>query len=159
MILGFKQEINSKPTYFAEKIWSMLITNNLSSKDEFYYYSNNMKLISDYSIHKPKLHTIRKDESDRWHKGCLIHPVYNHRQKNQFQFTSTFKCLGTQKIEIKYHLQEELDYQPIIYIDGIEYHETEQLAINDGFDCINDFFAWFNTDFTGKIIHFTNLKY
>jgi len=35
----------------------------------------------------------------------------------------------------------------------------EQLAINDGFDCIDDFFAWFNTDFTGKIIWFVDKKY
>lgn len=35
----------------------------------------------------------------------------------------------------------------------------EKIAINDGFDSVDDFFSWFKDDFTGKIIHWTNLKY
>jgi len=33
------------------------------------------------------------------------------------------------------------------------------LAKNDGFEGIEDFFKWFNEDFKGKIIHWTNYKY
>lgn len=53
------------------------------------------------------------------------------------------------------------DYIPTVIIDNkkLSYSEMEQLAINDGFDCIDDFFAWFNTDFTGKIIWFVDKKY
>ena len=33
------------------------------------------------------------------------------------------------------------------------------LAKNDGFDSVDDFFKWFDKDFNGKIIHWTNKKY
>ena len=35
----------------------------------------------------------------------------------------------------------------------------KQLAINDGFVSENEFFEFFSSDFKGKIIHWTNLKY
>lgn len=34
-----------------------------------------------------------------------------------------------------------------------------KLAINDGFESIDDFFNYFNEDTTGKIIHWTDLEY
>ena len=34
-----------------------------------------------------------------------------------------------------------------------------QLAINDGFESLKHFFEYFNEDFEGKIIHWTDLKY
>ncbi|MBD8349370.1 hypothetical protein [Dysgonomonas sp. HGC4] len=37
--------------------------------------------------------------------------------------------------------------------------EINTLAKNDGFDSTHDFFRWFNQDFKGKIIHWTDLKY
>ena len=33
------------------------------------------------------------------------------------------------------------------------------LAQNDGFDCEEEFFAYFNKAYTGKIIHWTDYKY
>ena len=33
------------------------------------------------------------------------------------------------------------------------------LVQNDGFASISDFFKFFNKDYTGKIIHWTDLKY
>lgn len=48
-----------------------------------------------------------------------------------------------------------------VTIDGrvLSVEEINTLAKNDGFDSTHDFFRWFNKSFTGKIIHWTNLKY
>jgi hypothetical protein len=35
----------------------------------------------------------------------------------------------------------------------------EVIARHDGFDSVNDFLDWFSEDFTGKLIHWTDLKY
>jgi hypothetical protein len=39
--------------------------------------------------------------------------------------------------------------------------EIEDLAINDGFDDVADFWAWFDqySPFSGKLIHWTGLRY
>lgn len=37
--------------------------------------------------------------------------------------------------------------------------QIEELAMNDGFESVDQFFAWFNKDWKGKIIHWTDLKY
>jgi len=102
-----------------------------------------------------KIHTIREDKTNRWYKGRLIHfwagnprNVKNH----PYQFKEG-KCKSTQKIEIK---------NKCIYIDNREKllsDKVKLLAIQDGFDSVNEFFEWFNKDFTGKIIHWTNFKY
>ena len=36
---------------------------------------------------------------------------------------------------------------------------VENIARNDGFDSINEFFDFFDKDFSGKIIHWTDKKY
>lgn len=116
MILGFKQEINGKPTHFLEKIWlafdnDLIITNESKLLFKLALYDRIGNKYGDLSYaelapkYYPKLHTIRKDENDQWKVGNKIHAVYNHRQKGrQYQFVPTFKCLGTQKIEIKWQI-------------------------------------------------------
>jgi len=39
------------------------------------------------------------------------------------------------------------------------YDYLKTLARNDGFESVDDFFKWFNADFQGKIIHWTDFKY
>lgn len=48
-----------------------------------------------------------------------------------------------------------------VTIDGrvLSVGEINTLAKNDGFNNTHDFFRWFNKSFTGKIIHWTDLKY
>ena len=86
--------------------------------------------------------------------------VFN-RTKNRFQFAPVLECKAVQEIQIVYDLQEECDYARSVYVDGDELYEKEieKLALNDGFDSIPHFFQWFNDDFKGKIIHWTELKY
>jgi len=100
-----------------------------------------------------KLHTIRGDESDRWKEGRKIHFSTGARTSNYNCFMEG-ECTGIQKIEIKDRriwVDDEL-----LLID-----EREYLAYNDGFDDIEDFWAWFDqySPFVGKIIQWTDLRY
>jgi hypothetical protein len=110
-----------------------------------------------------KIHTIRHDVSNRWKVGKLIHFVINNRTPDRFQFAPVMKCTGVQAIQIKYWYngKDEKFNAPSVYIDDKELNatEVETLALNDGFNCKADFFDYFNTDFTGKLIHWTDKKY
>lgn len=116
-----------------------------------------------------KVHTLRYDPSDRWKSGNLIHPVIHNRTPKRFQFAPTTKCMGTQQIVISHY-----EGYVKICIDGkifgeVFHHglddiyqftnDVEILALNDGFESLEQFFKWFNKDFTGKIIHWTDLNY
>lgn len=100
-----------------------------------------------------KLHTIRWDEKERWKKGNKIHFSTGARSSNYNCFKEGV-CTGTQKIEI-------IDRNVSIDDHWLDTVEIEDLAVNDGFDSINDFWAWFDqyNPFIGKIIHWSNLRY
>jgi len=184
MTLPFKTQINDKPTYFVEKIWKGLETivpsyNRVAMEYDYAYRDKfNLDLYPTYFTenYNPKLHTIREDPHNRWKVGNNIHFVINNRSPNRFQFAPVVECKSVQSIIFVYH-----DGNPTVYLgdthesempfyfkgfdeeDGqyICYGENQmlQLAQNDGFDSIADFFAYFNKNFRGKIIHWTNLKY
>lgn len=100
-----------------------------------------------------KLHTIRWDQHNRWKEGMKIHFSTGSRTSNYNCFKEGV-CTGIQKIEIK---------DRKVYVEGKELSidKLEWLSINDGFDNIEDFWAWFDqySPFTGKIIHWTELRY
>lgn len=151
-------------TLFPEKI-----VESIKGIYDFYYYDYldgeeplGMKADDEWpsiEVVHPKKHTIRADNGNRWKEGSLIHPVINNRTPQRFQFAPTIKCKGVQKIEILHGLKRE--NHAFVKVDDKVLHqsEIEILAINDGFDSVEQFFQWFNTDFTGKIIHWTDLKY
>ncbi len=170
MILSFSTRFpNGKPTYFIQKIWNGFIDQNvlngILARGFFSEYTEkfNSNWDTKEGLH-PKITTIRKDEHNRWKPGMKIHFVINNRSKNFFQFAPVIDCKSVQKIEIEY---TNFSKDPIIVIDGTHFynekigidHGVKQLAQNDGFDSVDDFFEYFNTDFTGKIIHWTDLKY
>lgn len=107
-----------------------------------------------------KKHTIREDKHDRWKAGMVIHFATGVRTKLYEQFKEG-KCKSVQTIRIDH------DYIPLIghcisvFIDdrSLPPDEILKLAKNDGFEDTSEFFNWFNKDFTGKIIHWTELKY
>lgn len=106
-----------------------------------------------------KIHTIRQDKPDRWKEGNIIHFATGVRTKYYDNFL-TDRCRSVQTIEIKYGPSEYLnDVQ--IFVDGIlmTTEQMQQIAYNDGFFCLADFQMWFNYDFKGKIIHWTDFKY
>lgn len=153
MILSFKTHINNKPTGFVQKILDNI-----------------------------KIHTIRK--SNRY-TGKQLHMATGVRTKHYNQFNKNIPHLqiGISDQVIKILRCDELPHkmrmaddvcQINVNIDGLVYPtcfkikidtryinttEMKQLAANDGFNSLNDFFNWFNQDYEGFIIHWTNLKY
>jgi len=172
MNIPFKQEINGKKTYFAEKIWK----NIPNSIDIPYvdFVNLNMEHLKKYCpmlfdmdyILNPKIHTIREQGKFKHLKvGSKIHCIYNNRTKDRFQFAPTFECKGIQKIEI-FNL---CDVQ-FVNIDNkqLTNNEIEKLSINDGFITVFDFWNFFKTkvdiskpisSFKGRVIHFTDFCY
>jgi hypothetical protein len=102
-----------------------------------------------------KLHTIRIDQHNRWKRGMKIHFATGARTSKYNCFKEGL-CTGTQEIEI---------IRRSIYIDdrlvSMKLDAIEWLSDNDGFDCVDDFWWWFDqyAPFKGKIIHWTDLRY
>lgn len=166
--------LSEPKTYFIEKINLGLLQNEkikridyVDSLEEFRAKFNTNWDIKPHLA--PKLHTIRRDEQNRWKEGMNIHFVVNGRTKDRFQFSPVVKCVSVQTIEFKWDYEKSMCW---VFIDGIshttfekrecsiEYGENAiKLAKNDGFESVEDFFKYFNEDFKGKLIHWTNLKY
>lgn len=185
MILPFSTQLNGKPTYFPEKIvtgleHSKIITFDEAehlfatkvvirkSKKETGLFTNTIIKLDGTQCYKTKLHTIREDKTDRWKVGTKIDFFINVRQPSMFRFAPVLPVVSIQQFEIKW--VELTEKYPIILIDNKRFYdgivkldyETNkmlQFAQNDGFDNIEDFFNYFNSDFKGKIIHWTALKY
>lgn len=116
-----------------------------------------------------KIHTIRLDKHNRWHAGKSIQMATGVRTKAYHQFNDDRadikKCISTQKIVIQWYkfttTSGETIVGPMVEIDGksLTALQIHELAVADGFDNIDQFFEWFNTDFEGKIIHWTPKNY
>ncbi len=96
-----------------------------------------------------KIHTIRENKKGRWRKGIILNFVTGSRtpQRNEFKTSS---IISTQEITVN---------GSKVYIEGKLISDIAALAINDGFSNAESFFEWFNGDFEGVIIHWTNYKY
>lgn len=163
MILSFKTQINGKPTYFPEKIL-LSFPDHIWKTEEFGKFLQNGFCIGLYKLFispvffHAKKHSIREDRNDRWKVGNKIHFVINNRTKNYFQFAPIAHVQHIQHIRIFYY-----EGLKAVKIDGrlIAEKEVETLAINDGFDTVEDFWEFFKRKgwFFGKLIHWTDLKY
>ncbi len=167
-------ELARKPNYFVEKILlglfryypiSFVEIRNLYVKNKSRELTSFLEVVA---LEKEgfhfKPHTIREDKHDRWEEGRDIHFVVNNRTKDRFQFAPVIKCTGTQKIEIRHfeeHKEVIVDNETIVYAWNQVYPNPKmnEIAINDGFPSAEAFFNYFNKDFKGKIIHWTDLKY
>lgn len=161
MILPFSQKFpDGTPTYFVEKIINSVKSKNLAHIDVMTIDSKmNHSLLDKFGKLPPKIHTIRRDSKDRWRIGNKIHFVINNRTKDRIQFAPVLIAKGIQSIEItngicKSHRQVVVDGKAPLTDD-----EIHDLAMNDGFPDVEKFWEWFNEDFTGKIIHWTDWKY
>lgn len=165
MILPFSTKINGKANYFVEKIHKGITENfMLSPINPEIHYTSDYNFVAKSKL-SAKYHTIRTDKRDFWRIGRKIDFFINCRQKNMFRFAPVLRVVSTQKIEIKWHVTE--NKKPYWYknatisVDDF-YLNAEQvikLSVNDGFDSVEDFFKYFDKDFIGKIIHWTDLKY
>lgn len=183
MNLPFSTHIDGKPTCFIDKIWAGIWQQFNDDHENDYstwfqkYYDRFDCEIWDYAIAEndnliepiPKIHTIREDKKDRWKVGTNIHFVINNRSKDRFQFAPIIPVKSTQFIKIKYednlpfpwivigNLINWVEFDPNNHFDYIT--QATELAHNDGFNSLDDFLKYFNKDFTGKIIHWTDYKY
>lgn len=121
-------------------------------------------------IYGQKKHTLRQDKKNRWVAGRKIQHAHGVRSK-QYDHFADGECKSIQKIEIT--VSDEFDTDAfimlfsrktkyfIVKIDERQLNNSEiiTLAMNDGFRSLYDFFRWFKKGFSGKIIHFTDLRY
>ena len=171
MLLPFSTNINNKPTYFVEKIWAGFALNQIDTSgvrlehiDRAYYEVFGTSPFDYESDFKPKLHTIRRDVHNRWKQGMLIDYFINARKKNMFRFAPRIHAFSKQRILMTYLPQCGLGFRVSINGRELVEDEVEQLAFNDGFEAVEDFEDYFisqmqENQYSGKIIHWTNLKY
>lgn len=183
MILPFSTQLNGKPTYFVEKIHKAFRLKELNMKaaiDPRIHYTPDYNFFVKNKCHH-KIHTIREDKKERWRPGINIHFFINVRQPNMFRFAPVLPVVSTQKIEFIWKdntenltcLGTSFDKICTIMIDDRFYGDAyffngsvvsssytiPIFANNDGFDTPQELFAYFNKNFKGKIIHWTDLKY
>jgi len=174
MTLSFKTHIDGKPNYFVEKIWGCFILVEDTLQNGFNDRENWFDKCVDFLKLDPlklgvvgvKIHTIRADPKNRWRVSMPIHFVVNNRTPKRFQFAPTIPVKAIQEIYIRWsgvvvyvsidgkHFYDNGTNQPEIFE-----HRMLFLAKNDGFDSVEDFFKYFNTNFKGKIIHWTDFMY
>jgi hypothetical protein len=170
MILGYSTIIDTKETHFVDKIWSGLIQNELAFHEQIKEFQNDylLKTLKELEINievTPKLHTIREDIKNRWKVGAKIDFYINTRKEDMFRFAPILPVVSIQYIMITRNKHGKA----MVFIDGKIFYlqdwSVEQkykmlhFAKNDGFETTEAFFEYFDTDFNGKIIHWTNLKY
>ena len=181
MILGFSTQINNRPTYFFERIWEGLLRFNFDTDIEYQLFLNaHHQQFGEYwdwfpdehtRLTNTKGHTIREDKNNRWHAGTMIDFFINTRQKEMFRFAPVLPVVSVQKIEIKWFtffdkklVRVFIDDEQFesVKIDNSHLQTTgrmEEFAQQDGFDTVTEFFEYFNEDFKGKIIHWTDKRY
>lgn len=166
MTLSFSTQLAGKPPHFVEKIWTAFNLGEGESQLEFnerqewlkkciYSFNLDPLLLAEVGI---KIHTIRADPKNRWRVGMPIHFVVNNRTPQRFQFAPILPVKAIQQIKIRWCQNHE---RMNVYIDGVslESSEIKTLSKNDGFEHIRDFGEYFNSDFDGKIIHWTDFVY
>lgn len=182
MILPFSTQLNGKPTYFVEKIhkcFGLKEINMIAGLDPSLHYPKDYNFVAKDKL-PAKLHTIREDAKERWKPGTMIDFFINCRQKSMFRFAPRIPVVTVQKINIVWYNKKLINNEVEIYIDGSFYaivyfknkvinyvdncvfsdeKKLKALALNDGFDTVEEFLDYFNDNFKGKLIHWTNLKY
>lgn len=126
-----------------------------------------------------KKHTIRKDAHNRWEAENIIHFSTGFNKDDQFLKGI---CTGIQWITIErwsipdrlplekqYYCEKRNKYYSIDVSEGMPLNyltekEMEELAVNDGFDNLEQFFDWFDeyievNGWRGKLIHWSDIRY
>lgn len=146
MNLSFTAEIDGKPSFFKEKILLSLGTVGLPDLN-------------------PKLHTIRRTRAEatgdpkapEWQQGMVIDFCISTAAGQEIPFGPKIRCTGIQNICIC-AIGNSL---PEIHIDGHELDvvQIRELAVNDGFENLEDFLNYFQGNFSGLLIHWTKKRY
>lgn len=168
MKLSFDTEFRHQSNYFMEKIWKSLKNGPEHLEESYFNYLG--RYISkfgkgwdgdDFSdFLEPKRHTIRKDPRNNWRAGNDIEFIIGKDTPDEFQFAPSVKCLSVQRIHID-HSGLINEAGPAVFIDYqlLDRASLARLAVNDGFATIDDFFLYFDEEFSGNLIHWTSLHY
>jgi hypothetical protein len=112
-------------------------------------------------IDMSKIHSIRKGE--RWRKGMSIQHFAKVRRPDMYKFMPDRICTGTQPIFITFN---GYDFEVTVAGRLVFLETMFQLAKNDGFDSVDKFQRFFtndfkdqNVEFSGQIVHWTDLRY
>ena len=110
---------------------------------------------------QPKIQTIRRDSRNRWKAGNNIDFIINPTSIT-CQFAPVIEVKSVQRFEVVCEDGVQLVFiDDELFFSGRDYTEEKiaSLAKNDGFNSVEHFFRWFSEPGTGKIIHWTDLKY
>lgn len=167
MTLSFSTTLKGKKTYFVEKILA-----GLHEREDFEGFSLSKHYDHDLDYLEtatPKIHTIRRDPSHRWKPGNKIHFVINNRTKKRFQFVpQLFKVKNVQmiwisrinkEIRVERHTNKEQSWSDSFYWYTLDEAEKALLMMNDGFSDDTSFWNYFNEEYGGVIIHWTDFTY
>jgi hypothetical protein len=167
MKLSFVTAIENKPNYFLERIWKGLLLGQANLDDVYMEYQRrHLDKFGSFwdgdnfrEFLLPKIHTLRKDLKKEWKPGMEIQLVINQNNEDEFQFTPILKCQSTQNIHIDY--SNAIINGPAVFIDYelLGHKDTNQFAVNDGFENAEELFSYFNKDFSGTLIHWTSFRY
>lgn len=158
MILAFSRKFPwGEPTFFKEKIL-------LPYKDQLPAVLAFRPINLQFDITMPpKLHSIR--EGHRWKAGMLLHMAYGIRSKNYEQFNigvpALQKVVSVQAVIINpkmrtVKINQGRNSWRTLYLQS---EAQREFIVNDGFANASEFWRWFDTPFSGEIIHWTNLEY
>lgn len=109
-----------------------------------------------------KKHTARHGK--RWRAGMKMQMATGVRTKDYNCFKEV-EVHGVQDMAIVYAKDEigkcAKGIIPVVKIDGgvLDIKQIAELAINDGFVDVGEFFNWFDEDFDGQLIHWTDMRY
>lgn len=162
MVITFATEFlknhpkSGSKTLFVPKLWKAWKEMGIEIND---YGHPSLDEESEYlkdeydDIH-PKWHTIRKGA--RWRQGAHFDPrIWTDG------FMSKQVPLTLEPVKVVKELPITIDNKEVHISDQLVSHANlVYLARNDGFDNIEDFFAWFNTGrFRGQIIFWKYINY
>lgn len=160
MTLSFKKTYKGYPTFFPHKILVGLLDAGVIDEQQL------SGLMAALLVHcpdcimdlvvRPKVHTIRTDEKDLWQVNKAIHFVIGNRTAARYQFAPIVKVKRIDEIFMTFDDQFHVTVNDRYLNDG----EIERLALNDGFDGMDEMAEWFFPHekvekVSGKIIHWT----
>lgn len=147
------------PTHFVEKIWKSLPNEPIDENFAQVFHTDHFNG-REYKAVAAKKHGIVADVHNKWYAGRAIHFHLQVSHDKVMQFAPVKQATAVQRIEIKYTDPDGFKLpEPNVFIDGSWFFGYDALAKNEGFPSVAAFFKKYNKDFTGKIVHWTNLKY
>jgi hypothetical protein len=120
-----------------------------------------------------KIHTLREDKTNRWQTGRKMHMYTGRYTATDRQFIKEAECVSVQYVEVNAKLKliyigrmehvviyrQRLDSTYFQRVRELTEAQALQFARNDGFDTLEDFWQWFTTTKTLKLIHWTDKRY